>query len=166
MSVENFIDPERAAKDTAINDGDLNGEFMKQAGLVYFYSSNVAKAERQVSTIKLRLEMKEAEIATQVREDAAAAGTKITEKGIEAAVSAHKDVAGLKARLIQAQEVLTVAKGVAEAMRHKRDMLVMRGHMDRDELKARIAVEGGALASGLGDRRAAVSERLAKISND
>jgi hypothetical protein len=161
--IQTFIDIERAAKEVAIaNSGEIinDSEFFEQASRVFYYTGAVAKAERQVSVLKLQLEMAEAKALTTIRSDALKAGEKVpTEAALKALVRQDKTVTRLDIDLLDAQEVLSTIKGVVEALRHKKDMLVMRGHMSRDERKARQAIEGD-LQDGTHDH---VRERQARV---
>lgn len=165
--VQTFIDLDKAAADTQI--AEIGGmvdpsEYSRQPGLVYFYTFAAAKAERQVSKIKLQIEMAEANADTKIRDDARLAGEKMTADAIKAAVRKDNKVTRLDVDLLEAQEILATIKGVCNALSHKKDMLVMRGHMTRDEIKARLQVEDS-LPDGMADRQARVKELLAKRSD-
>lgn len=143
--IQTFIDVDQAAKDVEINQiADVidNDEFIRQPGRVFYYTAAAAKAERQVSKIKLQLEMAEAQADTRIRDEARQAGEKMTADAVKAAIRQDKTVTRLDIDLLDAQEVLATIKGVVSALSHKKDMLVMRGHMTRDEIKARLSVEG------------------------
>lgn len=141
IAVEEFIDPTKAAADVSINEAELNEEFIRQPGLVFYYTAMKAKSERQLSSLKLRLEAREAQVATKVRTEAAAAGEKITEAGVAAKVRLNNTIIQHDQAIIKAKEVDRVIDGIISALRDKKDMLVMRGHMTRDEIKARLSVE-------------------------
>lgn len=165
VPVDEFIDADKAVADVAINESELNDEFIRQPGLVFYYTAMKAKSERQLSSLKLRLEAREAQVATKVRTDAQAAGEKITEGGIAAKVRLHPTVIQLDQAIIKAKEVDRVIDGVISALRDKKDMLVMRGHMTRDEIKARLSVEeplAAQIDGSVRGRDAQIKERLAK----
>ena len=164
-AVDGFIDPTRASTDTQINSLDLHGEIERQPGLVYYYTSLAAKAERQLSTFKLALEAKEADAAMKVRSEASAAGEKLTADMVKERVRKNSDVLALDKAVIKAREALDVAKGICEALRHKKDMLVMSGHLTRDEMKARLDVHESVAADSaqyIRDKEVRTQARLAE----
>lgn len=167
FKVETFIDPEKAVNDTNIaTTGELidNDEFIMQPGRVFYYTQQAAKAERQVSTIKLQLEMAEAAADTRIREEARAAGEKLTADQVKALVRKDPQVTKWDVALIKAQEVLATIKGVVTALNHKKDMLIIRGNMTRDEIKARLSVESELEVSRQA-RHERVKERVASSAN-
>lgn len=139
-TVDPLIDPTKAASDCSIDDTNLNAEFVRQPGLIYHYVSQQARAERQHSELKLRLEATEAQVATNVRKQALADGEKLTADMVKERVRLHPTVVKIEQQLIAAREVEAVCKAIVEGIRHKRDMLVIRGHMSRDEMRANIEV--------------------------
>lgn len=145
INVDNFIDPAKIVKDVEIaSQGGFipSDEYDRQPGLVFHYIAATAKAERQLSSLKLRLEMAEADAAERIRSEAAAAGEKMTVDAVKTAVRKDKNVTQYDIAVIKAQEVLTVIKGACTALQNKKDMLIMRGHQTRDEIKARLSVDG------------------------
>lgn len=139
-AVDEFIDVTRASQDVNINSLDLHAEFDRQPGLIFYYISMHAKAERQHSTLKLRLEATEASVAGKIRSAAAAAvpPEKLTVDDLKGRVRLNATVVNTEQQVIKAKEVMDVIKAVVEALRNKKDMLVIKGHMTRDEMKAQL----------------------------
>jgi hypothetical protein len=162
IKVDEFIDAEKATNEVAVNGNDLQAEFIRQPGLVYYYTSLAAKAEAQHSSLKLKLEATEAQAATNIRNKALSDGEKLTADMVKERVRLVPQVVRVEQALIKAKEVETMLKGIVEALRHKRDSLTSLGLMTRDEMKARIAVEDGYASrdQGAGSRAAAFQERL------
>lgn len=162
-AIDTFIDFDKAAKDVSIATigemVDVN-EFNRQPGLVYYYTSAAAKAERQLSKFKLQLEMAEADAKAEATKELKDAGEKITVDAVAQLARKNRVVTKLDALVIQAKDVLDTIKGVCTALNHKKDMLVMRGHMTRDEVKARLSVESS-LPDGISSKEARVAELLA-----
>lgn len=163
FSVDQLIDPTKVVADMAINDNELNAEFVRQPGLIYYYASLQAKAERQHSELKLRLEAQEAHAATEVRKQALADGEKLTADMVKERVRLNPKVVKIEQLLIASKEVFDTVKAAVEGMRHKRDMLVIRGHTSRDEMRAGIEVRDSLAHHdyrGVADRDAAIKQRL------
>jgi hypothetical protein len=167
--VQTFIDPEKAAADVSIHEtgGIVDpSEFLRQPGLVYYYVAAAAKAERQLSTLKLREDLAEAEAKAKAANDILDEGGKATVDAVKVRAASDRNFIAAQAAVIKAKEVLDSIKAVCEALRHKKDMLVMRGHMSRDEIKAKLSVEedlqGGAGAS-IADKQARLRKGLASV---
>lgn len=164
LKVDTLIDPDKALNDANINEATLNDEFIRQPGLFFYYVSQHARAEKQHASLKLSLEAVEAKAATKVRLAAQEAGEKLTADMVKERVRLHPTVVRTEQAVIDAKQVETILKGMVEAMRHKKDMLIVKGNMTRDELKARISVESGLAGnqnSTVRDHDAAVKQRLA-----
>jgi hypothetical protein len=161
-AVDEFIDVTRATQDVNINSLDLHAEFDRQPGLIFYYISMHAKAERQHSTLKLRLEATEASVAGKIRTTAAGAvpPEKLTVDDLKARVRLNATVVNTEQQVIKAKEVMDVIKAVVEALRNKKDMLVIKGHMTRDEMKASLDVSEQSKA----DTGAYVRDRDARLS--
>jgi hypothetical protein len=147
--VATFVEPSQIVSDTQYDQNDLDPHFQRQAGLTYFYATLAAKAERQHADFKLRLEMAEAKVATNVRESAQAAGEKLTADMVKERVRLHPHVYAMERALNEAREVELSLKGAYQAIRDRKDMLVAAGLRDRDERNAhaRIMADAGTVAS-------------------
>lgn len=140
LAIKTFIDVDKATADVTMLESNLSEEFVNQPGLFFYYASMFAKAERQHSDMKLRLEMTEAQAATKVRADMTTAGEKITEGAVKEKVRLEPIVARTEMALNEAKEVESTIKGLVEAFRHKKDMLIIRGNVSRDEFKAALTI--------------------------
>jgi hypothetical protein len=170
LTVDQFVDVNRITKDVAINGVDLRGELERQPGLVYFYTSMTAKAERQYARLKLRLEATEAQVATNVRTDAAirvddatglADPERLTAPQVVERVRLHPKVVAVEVALIDAKEVETVLKGVVQALRDKSQALTSLTNMTRDEIRAKLQVE-----ADLQEKAARPKGHLASLRHD
>ena len=159
-TVNEFVDADRVIKDVSINKNDLQGDFVRQPGLIYFYTAKAAEAQAQTASLKLRLEATEAKVASNIRRDALDAGEKTTEATVKEKVRLHPVVVEIEQALIKAKKVEQTLDGVVQSLRHKKDGLMMLGWMESDERNARIQVEEG-LPGSLSDRKAAVKAALA-----
>lgn len=160
--IDTFVDPAKVAADVAVNESDLQGEISRQAGLVYFYTSRAALADRQAARYKLALELKEAEISAQVR--ANAGDKKLTVDAIKEQVRLHKDVTALEVALLKSEEVAATLKGVVTAIRDKSANLITLAHMRRDDLRAKIAIMEDSAPppanTDLGEKAASLKARM------
>lgn len=162
--VQTFIDAEKAAADVSIHEtgGIVDpAEFLRQPGLVYYYVASAARAERQLSTLKLREDLAEAEAKSKAANDLVAEGGKATVDAVKVRAASDRNFIAAQAAVIKAKEVLDTIRAVTEGLRHKKDMLVMRGHMSRDEIKAKLSVEED-LQGGAGSSIAEKQSRLRK----
>lgn len=142
--VEQFVDPTRIAADVQPVDRNFDSigqELSRQSSLVYFYASLVAKAEKQLSSLKLTLEAVEAQVATNVRKEAATAGEKLTADMVKERVRLHPRTIAFEQAIIDAKEVETVLKGAFQAIRDKKDNLIALSHMSREEMRAAQSAE-------------------------
>ena len=166
MTME-FIDPAKAITDCEVNYGDLNSEFVRQPGLIYHYASLQAQAERQHSELKLRLELTKAKVSSNVRAEATASGEKLTAAMVEERAGLHPQTVKVAQQLIAAKEVFDSVKAVVEGIRHKKDMLVIAGNTNRDEMKAKIELRDSLVhrdTYGVRDHAEAIKERMGKNS--
>ena len=160
IKVDTFIDADKALRDVSMTENDLHDAFIDQSGHFYYYASMYAKAERQMSNLKLRLELAEADAAGKIRAAAAEAGEKMTEGTCKERVRMQRSVLLLEMALIEAKEVESTIKGLVEAFRHKKDMLIVRGNISRDEFKAALSLGVGA-NDDVRSRDAMTKDRLA-----
>lgn len=158
--VDEFVAASKVQSDIAVNRSDLQEEFMRQPGLIYFYTARAADAQMQTANFKLRLEATEARVASNIRRDALDAGEKTTEATVKEKVRLHPTVVGIEHALIKAKKVEQVLDGVVQSLRHKKDSLMMLGWMERDERNARISVEES-LPGATSQRTAAMKQALA-----
>lgn len=140
LAVNRFIDADKAQADVTMQETNLSEEFVNQPGLFYHYAAQYARAERQVADLKLRLKLTEAQAADAIRTAATAAGEKLTEAALKEKVQLNANVIKTEMALNDAKEVESTIKGLVEAFRHKKDMLIIRGNVSRDEFKANLSL--------------------------
>lgn len=138
--IRDFVDPVTIRKDLAYSDNNLSDAMMQQASLFAHYGQLSAEALRQLEIAKLLLDQTEAAVYQQLRKDLLKAGEKVTEAMLEKLVSRSKRVIAMKQAVIEARRVESVAKTAMEAFRHRRDMLVQKGLISREEMKGEMRI--------------------------
>jgi hypothetical protein len=126
----------KLAGDLNIDKTDLDEEIVKQPALYSYYAERQAEADQKVKDQKLALEVFEAALDRQIRDKALAKREKLTEqqvvmrmKNSDAWINHRKKVNELTA---QADQI----KGIVEAMRQKKDMLITISANARQELNS------------------------------
>lgn len=151
------VDPNEFKKETAINPHDLDSCFVQQSSLKAYYNTQSAHAEAQASRIKLRFEIIEAKLYDEARRTAAAGGAKVTEKAVENTVKADPRWLAAKERLIDAEMIASVNKGLAASLADRRDMLIQLGANQRDESKGAMRMAAAKEAAESLSARAAMA---------
>jgi len=139
--VKTYFNPVAFKEDIAINPVDINNAFFSQAALFAHYSTQHAKANEQVENIKLRLDVEEARLFAEHRNNQLAGGEKATEKVIMAAVTTDPRYIRLRKAYNEARAIAEMLKGASGAFVHRRDMLVQIGAANREELKGEIRIK-------------------------
>lgn len=142
-AVRKFIDEDELAGDVEINEADLDSGMIKQASLATHYGVQASKANRQVSLMKTRLEVVEAQTYRRLREEAADRGEKVTEAQLKMLVQSEPAVVRAQRDVIDAQYTADVGKTAFEAFRQRRDMLIQLGVQAREERKGELSIGGG-----------------------
>lgn len=147
IAVKNFIDTEQLGKDLAYSTANLTGAMVGQASLYAHYGQLHAQASAQVDAIELRLEVVQAQIARELRDEAAKASVKITVAEIDTGVMTSERIIALRKALNAAKQIEASAKTAVEAFRHRKDMLVQLGAGERVEKEGelRLGVKKAAL---------------------
>lgn len=164
LKVDEFVDVTKIAADVAIDEANLNEEFVRQSGLIFHYIAQHARAEAQLASLKLRKDAVDAQIATNVRSRALADSEKLTVDMVKDRVRVHPTSLRYAQAIIKAEEVVGVIRAACDGMRHKKDMLVTKGHMTRDEMKANALIQGGSMAGDLRERDRLMKDRLGSRS--
>jgi len=159
MELKTFFTPEELKADLAFSDADLHTAMMKQAPLFAHYASIAARAQKQADDMKMILEITEGKVDKDLRNQAAAAGEKITEASLsKALVRSSKYVEALR-RYNDARMIADLARNALEAFKQRRDMLVQIGVTQREEMKGDLLIK--ARERTLDEKKAGV---LGKVS--
>lgn len=135
-----LVDPKEIMDATKLNPADLSNEMTVQASTFAYYSTQLAKAERQVDRFKMRRDLAYAKCDRNIRDSAAEEGTKLTEKQIEQQVNRSRAYVSACDQYSESKEVAAVIKGCVDSLRHKRDMLIQMGLMQREEMKGELSI--------------------------
>lgn len=138
--VKDFIDAAQLKRDLAYSPNNLTDAMISQASMFSHYGVLAADAARQVDVVKMLLENTEAAVYQIIRDDAAAAGEKITEAMLEKKVARHSRVISMKKALNEAKRIEAIGKTAVESFRHRRDMLVQLGLISREEMKGELSI--------------------------
>lgn len=157
-----YLDVEQFQIDVSVNESNLDTSMMQQAGMRAFYNSQAAYAESQYDRSKAAFEVIEARLYDHHRKELAASGEKTTDKAIEAAVRLDPRWLKARTRVIEAQTIANVNKGLTFAMSDRRDMLIQLGSDRREEFKGGLRIlEGTNEAKSLSERARASAKRVA-----
>lgn len=162
--VSEFINPKELKNDLAFSQNDLSDAMMQQASLFAHYGVLLSQASRQVDVVELLLENTEAAVQQMIRNELATEGTKATETAIAARVSRHPRVISMKKALNEAKRIEALGKSAVEAFRHRRDMLVQLGLLQREELKGDLAIRAKSAREDAA--QIAKDNVLARLSNN
>jgi hypothetical protein len=113
--------------DVKIDQSNLQGEFIRQAGLTASYGYLMAEAEKEEKLIEYQLERLYAVLDQQTRRDFEAAGEKTTETKIRNVVITHKEYQKVKLEHIEAHKNTKLFKATCNALSHKLQALINAG---------------------------------------
>ena len=140
FAIKQYIDPAQLKRDLTYSPANLQDAMMQQASLFAHYGVEAAKASRQVDVVKMLLETAEAAVYRKMRDNADMNGEKITETQLEKMISREDRIIKLKKALNEAKQIEANGKIAVEAFRHRRDMLVQQGLINREEMKGEISI--------------------------
>lgn len=162
-TLEFHIDVNEFRRDTRVSETNLDDCLMQQAGLVAEYVAKHAYSEAQAARVKLQVEIAEAKLYDTHRKAAAAratvTGDKVTEKMVENAVRTDPKYAAIQVRLIEAESIAAVNKGLVESLKQRRDMLIQLGADRREDGKGAARIMAAqANDSNVADRARAAAD--------
>lgn len=139
--LQHHVDVAAFKIETAVSDVNLDQCFMEQSSLRATYAEVAARAEAQASRLKMRFEVKEAELYDKHRKELAATGEKVTEKAVENAVKLDPAWARMKNTVIEAETIAQIAKNaVLGSLNDRRDMLIQLGADRREDGKGAMRI--------------------------
>jgi hypothetical protein len=138
MAVDTFIIEKEVDEDLKIDVNDLSTGFSTQAAIFVHYGRKQAAAERQSAVKKLLIETTHAQLDRKIREEAAAAGKKTTENGIEQEIATNPIFIKAKMEHIEADSIETANRITVEAFRQRKDMLIQLGADARQEMQGEM----------------------------
>ena len=100
---------------------DLVGEWTKQPGYFYEYAVRLADSRKAYAEVKAELDLVEADIDMDIREDPAKYGiAKVTEALISNTIKRQKDYRDKQKALIQAKHTMDELDAAVRALEHKK----------------------------------------------
>ena len=139
-AVKDFIDPERLRADLDVDTLNLSFSMERQAGLFSYYSAMAAKAQQQLDQMEQLESIVTARLDKKVRDQAAAAGTKITEAQVKAQICLDPKAIKIRTAVNKARMICQLCKSSADSFRHRRDMLIQLAFNGREEKKGELRV--------------------------
>lgn len=169
--VRDLIDVPQLKKDLAYSDANLSDAMSQQSSLFSHYGVLAAQASSQVDTVKLLIETREAAVYQLLRNKAVLHSEKLTEMQLEKSVAREESVQALKRALIEAKRIEATAKTAVEAFRHRRDMLIQKGLISREEMKGDLRISAAtamnnARDASYEDTKARMMERVRARSDN
>ena len=139
--VKTFVKQSDLALDLAFSEHNLNDAMMNQASLFSFYASTSAKAQLQCDRLKTTLDHITATIDVELREDAVATGTKVTETLISNKIKLDPRYMKAIAYYNESKAIAAMCKSTTEAFQQRRDMLVQIGKDAREDRLGEIRIK-------------------------
>ena len=125
--LKTFIDPDALQRDLHFTETSISTAMIRQAALFAHYSTLSAQAKFQYDRCKQSVELYQANLDQQLRDDLTTAGTKFTEKVIEAMVLKDSGYQAAITRMHEAKAIASMVDTAADSFRHKKDMLIQVG---------------------------------------
>lgn len=126
-SLETFVDGAQLQQDLHFTETSISNAMTRQAALFAHYSTLAAHAKYQADRCKQHVELLYANLDQQYRDDLTAAGTKFTEKVIEAMIQKDSGYQAAQARAHEAKAIASMVDTAADSFRHRKDMLIQVG---------------------------------------
>ncbi len=159
LTVKNFIDAEQLKADLAYSLVDLNNAFLNQVSLANHYGELHAKARHQVNDLKLKLEIAEAKIYRNTRDECVARDEKFTEPYLQNCVKSHRLVIALKNGVNEAIQVQSSAATAVEAFHQRKGMLELLGRAEISDKQGEMRIMDQA------GRDAIIERAKARVAN-
>ena len=160
FKVRRLIEDGEFKKDVSFSLPNLSNAMIEQASLFAHYGTLAAKASKQVDDLKLFLEITESKVYRLIRDKAVKDGTKLTEVQLEKQVSIYEKVLEFKRALNEAKQVEAISKVAVEAFRHRKDMIVQQGALNREEMRGELSMSA---RNSNDSNREAILERLKNL---
>ncbi|MDX5412861.1 MAG: hypothetical protein LPK02_07420 [Rhodobacterales bacterium] len=159
MSDDTYKLPSAAeiTEDVSFTEVTMDDNMIRQPSLVAHYARLVGEVQFAMDTAKQVLEITESIEAQKMRDEAAEAAVKITETQISSSLPTIENVMKARKRYNRAKADFEAAKGVLEALRHKKDMMIQLAVGRRMEIENKIrglTVAGKVEEAGDKDRAA------------
>lgn len=118
----------------------IDKNLIEQSSLYAWYAVLQAEADREYQDAKTALEVLEAGLGNQIREDMAEAGLKTTETQIKSGICLKDDWQEARDWMNRARYNAKVLAGFVRALDHRKDMLVTLASNMRSELVGDVGI--------------------------
>jgi hypothetical protein len=126
-ALNTFIDADKLQEDLHFTETSINMAMTRQAALFAHYARLSADATYQADRAKQQVELLEAQLNQRFRDSMVAAGTKFTEKSIDAMVISDSSYQAAQERAHEAKAIASMVASAADSFRHRKDMLIQVG---------------------------------------
>lgn len=124
------------AKDLHIDLGDLTDEMIRQPSLVSYYINRVSEASLKLKNYRLTVEVFESALDRQIRDKALMKKEKLTETEIKSRMKSNDTWINHQRKINELESGVDQLKGIVEALKHKKDMLIQVGSNEREERRS------------------------------
>lgn len=126
-ALNTFIDADKLQEDLKFTENSISLAMTRQAALFAHYARLSADATYQSDRAKQQVELLEAQLNQRFRDSLVAAGTKFTEKSIDAMVISDSSYQAAQERAHEARAIAKMVESATESFRHRKDMLIQVG---------------------------------------
>ncbi len=126
------LDVDRAMR---LTEATLDDDLCELARKIAFYAELSSKTQVEAARAKADLEFQEAKVAQEVREVAAADGTRTTEPGIKEKVLINEDVRSVRVVYFRAAAQHTMVDGFYRALREKASLGIALCYKLKEEIR-------------------------------
>lgn len=145
FNLKTFVDVDVLREDIKVNPNDLQSAFYDQAAKAAHYGSQAVKAQHQADRCKQAMEIIEAQIDRELR-DQAVGSKKPTEAEISKSILLDSRYQKAQWRFHEAREIAGLAREAANAFTHRRDMIVQAAKHDLEERKGEMRMTDNSLS--------------------
>lgn len=110
-----------------INSLDINSEYMRVPADIAYWNAKVAQATKRALMSKIVLSQTAARLRIECRADLELQSAKVTESMVDAAVETNEEMEAARIASVTSETDLVYFKGMAEAVRAKKDVLQSLG---------------------------------------
>lgn len=126
-------------EDITIDVDDLQGEFVKQSGLYYYYSSKLEEVRESLYLEKVAMEILEAKLSISFR-TSTTNSNRVTESQVLSHIKTSPEWEEKQKQLAALKKAEGQYKAIVESLIHKKDMLIQLGAAKRSEYGADVAI--------------------------
>jgi hypothetical protein len=130
LSMEVYV--ELCDRVTKIDKHDIDGELKRQAAIYSYYAGTMVIVKQRVDALEIKIEQRSAQVRLAAVDNS---DKKVTDKNLEAIVSADPEIFALKQDYNNLTTRYSLLKSLVTALDHKKDMLIQLSSNQRAETK-------------------------------